>query len=139
MIDRLLELVTLPVAHAQIFWPKPEDTGLQSGTGNISDVKIFIGVLLTRFVEFSGFAATAVIVYAGYLYMTQLGDPAAVAKAKQLAIYALVGFVVVLLASGAVSVILQLPFFSASSTAEIPALPGAVPSGAPASIPPSQP
>ena len=119
-MERLFQFVLIPVAHAQIYWPDQKDTGLQSGTGTLADVKTFIGALLTRFVEFSGFAATAVLIYAGYILISKMGDPAAITKGKTYATYAIVGFLVVLLASGAVTVILQLPFFSADSSAKVP-------------------
>ena len=47
---------------------------------------------------FVGYAATVVIIYAGYKYITSSGDPGAVAKAKKALMSAVIGLAIALLA-----------------------------------------
>ena len=47
---------------------------------------------------FVGYAATVVIIYAGYRYITSSGDPGAVAKAKKALMSAVIGLAIALLA-----------------------------------------
>jgi cytochrome bd-type quinol oxidase subunit 2 len=55
---------------------------------------------LNIFYVASGVVAVVVIIIAGYMYVTSQGDSAAVAKAKNAILYAVIGLVVILLAFG---------------------------------------
>lgn len=72
---------------------KDEIQNLPTGSGN----ELFAnGLNLVYFV--AGVIAVLVIIFAGFMYVTSGGDAAAVAKAKNALLYAIVGLVVVALA-----------------------------------------
>lgn len=81
MIDKLFLLAVL-IDPNKINVPKPGATPDRIGAG----LQLLFGVL--------GAASVFVIVLAGLRYVLSQGDPAAIAKAKNTIIYALVGLVV---------------------------------------------
>lgn len=71
----------------------PGDLNVKTVTANA----VLNGALNLVYVA-AGAVAVIAIIFAGYRYVTSMGDSAAVAKAKNTILYAVIGLVVILLA-----------------------------------------
>lgn len=61
----------------------------------VSGIGGTITVLLNVFFPIAGFVLLAMLISAGYVYMTSGGDPKAIAKAQSNITYSIVGFLVI--------------------------------------------
>lgn len=109
-------------ASAQVYWPKPSDVGgiATLPTNDAAGVDSLLATIMTRFVQFASIVAIGVVIYAGYIYMTEITNKDAAAQAKKLVTYAVVGYLVVVLAYSIINVALKLPFFSTSNELQDP-------------------
>jgi len=83
-----------------IFGPVP-DLGNTGG----SDIRVVILNILSTVLSFMGLAAVVVIVIAGILMVVSLGDETAKDKAKRIIFYAIIGLVIIIIASAIVRVV----------------------------------
>ncbi len=58
-------------------------------------------------IGFAGVVAVGFIIYGAYLYVTSMGDPGKVKKAKQTLTYSIIGLIIVLLAFAIVTFVLD--------------------------------
>lgn len=56
-----------------------------------------IGIIITMVITIAGFALLAMLISAGYQYMTSAGNPKIVEQAQRAITYSLIGFIVVLI------------------------------------------
>jgi len=68
--------------------------------GNIptTSAEVVLNTALNSVYMIAGIVAVIVIIIAGYMYVTSQGDSAAVTKAKNAILYAVIGLVVIILA-----------------------------------------
>jgi len=68
--------------------------------GNIptTSAEVVLNTALNSVYMVAGIVAVIVIIIAGYMYVTSQGDSAAVTKAKNAILYAVIGLVVIILA-----------------------------------------
>lgn len=95
-----LVIVVLPqVANAQIIIPGSEETGLPGGTATNDN---YILPIIEKMVEFVAVIiaslAVLMIVVSGIMYMTSGGDAQKTETAKKIMVYAVIGFVIAVLA-----------------------------------------
>lgn len=83
----------------------PVNIGSETKSGDFIEVLKFV---MTNFLGILGFAAIAVIIYYGYMYITSAGNEEATKRAKEGLKWALVGFVVTILAYTIISAIQKL-------------------------------
>ena len=80
-----------------------EETGL-AGT----DPRIILGRIIQIALGFLGIAAIALVVYAGYLWMTSAGNPELVERAKTILRNGIIGLIIIVSAFGIVTFVLNL-------------------------------
>ncbi len=76
-----------------------------TGKSNFYD---FLNSITTAFIYLSAPIAIGAIIYSGYLYISSGGDESEVEKAKNVATWAIVGFIIVLISKGLVLAIKDL-------------------------------
>jgi hypothetical protein len=79
-------------------------SGIVSGASTGSG-KAFFGDLFGKVFFWSGVIAVIMIVYGGIQYITSVGNPAGIAKAKNTILYSLVGLIIVIAAAAIVSTV----------------------------------
>ncbi len=91
-------LLAAPVAHAQLLG-NLESTG-QAGYGvsQPKSVGATVGSIINTFLGILGILAVALIVYAGFLWMTARGNEKQVEKARDILTQAIIGLVIILTA-----------------------------------------
>jgi len=72
------------------------------------DVRVFIVEAVRYFITFLGIIAVAIIMYAGFLWMTSGGDPEKINRAKSALINASIGLIIIISAFAIVSFIINL-------------------------------
>ncbi len=83
----------------------PINIGSETKSGDFIEVLKFV---MTNFLGIIGFAAIAVIIYYGYMYITSAGNEDATKQAKEGLKWAVVGFIVTILAYTIISAIQNL-------------------------------
>lgn len=120
IFDLVFHTVPASAQETGVYWPGEGPGGLATLPEGGTDT--LLSAILTRFVEFSTGAVIVVIIYAGYLYMTEIQNKDATAKAKKLIMYSIIGYIVVILSYSIVNVALGLPLFSKEGTLDKPAV-----------------
>ena len=105
------------LAIAAIHWPT--SVGSLAGGNEVSATSV-VSKLFSAFITVAAIASVAALIFAGYQYMTSRANPDTMKKAKDRIVWALVGFVIVILAYSIVNVVRNLPFFSGDGTVDDP-------------------
>ncbi len=71
------------------------------------DIRIYIGRVVKAFLALLGIIAVALIIYAGFLWMTSAGNPEKIDRAKKIIIDAVIGLLIILSAYAIVAFILH--------------------------------
>ncbi|HBI97111.1 MAG: hypothetical protein US83_C0007G0010 [Candidatus Falkowbacteria bacterium GW2011_GWC2_38_22] len=71
------------------------------------DVRVFIVEVVRYFITFLGIIAVAMVMYAGFLWMTSGGDPEKVNKAKSALINSVIGLIIIISAFAIVTLIIN--------------------------------
>jgi len=84
----------------------PESDKFNTIGENVS-VRQFILNVLNFFLTFLGLIATAVVIFAGYKYVTAMGDDGQLESSKKMILYAVVGILVILLSYALVNTVIK--------------------------------
>lgn len=69
-----------------------------AGLSGNADIKVIIGNVIKIFLGFLGIIAVILIIWAGFTWMTAMGDAGKVDKAKKIITQAVVGLVIIIIA-----------------------------------------
>ncbi len=83
------------------------DVGQTAGLGN-ADLLGTIGTIISVFLSVLGVIFLILVIYAGFVWMTASGDPKAIEKAKGILTSAVIGLVIILLAYGITTFVINL-------------------------------
>jgi len=75
---------------------------------NLNDTIVLVNVVVRIAFGLAGIIALIYLIYSGYLFMTSLGNPDAVAKAKSKLLLTLLGLVIIIVAYAFVAFILNI-------------------------------
>ena len=86
----------------------PQSLNIENPLGETSDITTLVENILNFLWNLAFVIAPILIVYAGYLYLSSAGNEDKVKKAQKALIWAIVGFAVILIASGVPAIIQKL-------------------------------
>lgn len=75
---------------------------------NLNDTIVMVNVIVRIALGLAGIITLIFLIYAGYLYMTSLGNPDSIAKAKNKLLYTSLGLLLIIIAYALVVFILNL-------------------------------
>ena len=117
MIDRLSQFAATCEAKSDFIFPtwykyisKDEKASAESGRCELAfkfpdDISAILLAIVEILLRIGIFAAVGFIIYGGILYMTSQGEPDKAANAQKTIINAVVGLIITIIATGAVSFI----------------------------------
>ena len=97
MISKILAVATAPFNAAPLGAAANAAYGGTAPTTNILD---YIGSIITAIFGLLGIVFLFLTLYAGYLWMTAMGDPKKVTKAKDILAQSVIGLIILVLSYG---------------------------------------
>lgn len=106
IIASLLSLAVLSLAVMPVFAQLGIEYGASTGLGK-TDIRTTIGTIIKTLLGLIGIILVVIVLYAGFLWMTAMGNDEQVTKAKGMIINAVIGLAVVLAAYAITSFVVQ--------------------------------
>lgn len=106
ILASLLSLAAFSLAVMPAFAQLGIEYGSSTGLGNV-DIRTTIGTIIKTVLGLIGIVMVVIMIYAGFLWMTSMGNSEAVDKAKGMIINAVIGLAVVLVAYAITSFVVK--------------------------------